>query len=352
MKTARTALPAPAPLDFLWERPSGRDGFDLLAAGARPRHHHHTDFRLDGAFYVIPKDGAAFEPYAPMREETGLFRNFAETPPTPDGVLEFANRYGRLGDVSLIPRTRQARSPIVPNELDDFDSDGAAEEGNEWLAAILWVRFITRFWAAACAGDAAFLSNFLRWRGQGAVTFTNPADAPAEDMPRHPLVKPTDAIDFLTRDTDPELLAGARAGDLVLPARVFLQKSLNLALAASASPQMVWSRERAAPVLQWLPRHLFGAICLQLALAISEGKEYRRCSVCGKWFELNPGVNRKSRLTCSAGCRNRAYRERQDEARRLHAAGKSVKQIAKALDANPEAVASWVKDKKNAQGEE
>jgi hypothetical protein len=284
-----------------------------------------------------------------MREETGLFRNFAETPPTPDGVLEFANRYGRLGDASLIPRTRQARSPIVPH---GFDSDRAAEEGHEWLVAILWVRFITRFWDAARAGDASFLSRFLRWRGRDFVTFANAADDLAEDVPRHPLVNTRESIDFLAHDTDPELLAAVRAGDLVLPARVFVQKSLNVALAASASPQMLWSRERAAPVLQWLPRHLFGAICLQLALAISEGKEYRRCSVCGKWFELNPGVNRKSRLTCSAGCRNRAYRERQDEARRLHAAGKSVKQIAKALDANPEAVASWVKDKKNAQGEE
>jgi hypothetical protein len=352
MKTARTALPAPAPLDFVWKRPSGRDGFDVKAAGPMPRHYHPTWPASDGAFRVVPKREVAFESYAPMREESGLFRNFAETPPTADGVLAFANRYGCLGDVSLIPVTRQAQSPLVPDKFDYPDSRVATEEGHDWLAAILWVRFVARFWEASSAGDASFLSNFLSWRGQGAVTFTNPAYDLGEGVPRHPILRPTEAIEVLSRDTNPELLAGARPGDLVLPAKVFVQKSLNLVLNVSASSQMVWSRERAAPVLQWLPRHLFGAMCLQLALAVSEGKEYRRCSVCGKWFELAPDVNRKSRLTCSSSCRNKLYRERQDEARRLHAAGKTAKQIAKTLRADPEAVARWVEDKKNAQTEE
>src|SRR5205814_1266779 len=33
----------------------------------------------------------------PVMEETGLFKRFAETEPTYDGVLGFANKYGMLG---------------------------------------------------------------------------------------------------------------------------------------------------------------------------------------------------------------------------------------------------------------
>src|SRR5687767_4947630 len=35
--------------------------------------------------------------YAPLRDVSGLFRHFAEVPPTNEGVVEFANQYGCLG---------------------------------------------------------------------------------------------------------------------------------------------------------------------------------------------------------------------------------------------------------------
>src|SRR5687767_8075834 len=35
--------------------------------------------------------------YNPLEEETSLFRTFAETPLTEDGILQFTNQYGWLG---------------------------------------------------------------------------------------------------------------------------------------------------------------------------------------------------------------------------------------------------------------
>src|SRR5690242_8337086 len=35
--------------------------------------------------------------YEPLKENTGLFREFAETAPSTEGVLQFATRYGFLG---------------------------------------------------------------------------------------------------------------------------------------------------------------------------------------------------------------------------------------------------------------
>src|SRR5690242_10989225 len=36
--------------------------------------------------------------YQPLKEYSGLFRTFAATPPTEEGILAFANQYGHLGE--------------------------------------------------------------------------------------------------------------------------------------------------------------------------------------------------------------------------------------------------------------
>src|SRR5262245_32867149 len=47
---------------------------------------------------LAPRDPAGFRTraYSPLQKHTGLFREFAQTPRTPDGVLAFANRFGPL----------------------------------------------------------------------------------------------------------------------------------------------------------------------------------------------------------------------------------------------------------------
>jgi hypothetical protein len=322
VKTPSSPALAPAPLDFLWDRPADGDGFVV---------------REWGGDFLKPKEGAEFDRYAPMKEETGLFRNFSEVPPTADGILAFANSYGELG-TDLLSWFSTRPTPDIGDDLSRTASS------SDWVAAIMWMDFVIRFWDAARTGDTPFLRNYIAWRGKEGVVFHNPPDGEPANLPRQPLLPRGGGRDFfLTRRGDPQLMPLVRPGDLAVPAKVYVQKLLNFVLARSASPQMVWSPEHDRPLFQWLPHHLFGAMCVQLAMSIGEEKEYRRCQVCGKWFELSPGVNRKSRLTCSAACRNKAYRERQEEARRMSAAGKSVREIAKALDADLDAVKAWVK---------
>src|ERR1700752_1553495 len=40
--------------------------------------------------------------YDPLQEETSLFRRFADTPPTEEGILQFTRQYGRLGVGTLV----------------------------------------------------------------------------------------------------------------------------------------------------------------------------------------------------------------------------------------------------------
>ena len=45
-------------------------------------------------------------------------------------------------------------------------------------------------------------------------------------------------------------------------------------------------------------------------MAVAESKEYRGCETCGGFFELDPSINRTSRLYCDDACRVKAYRDR------------------------------------------
>jgi len=80
---------------------------------------------------------------------------------------------------------------------------------------------------------------------------------------------------------------------------------------------------------------------------MSSDKEQRLCPGCGEWFELEKG-GRSDRAYCTDACRKRVYRDRRDKARQLFSEGKSVKEIAKTLDAEQESVKGWVKGIKGA----
>src|SRR5581483_11484337 len=104
-----------------------------------------------------------------------------------------------------------------------------------------------------------------------------------------------------------------------------------------------WDAVRRRIFFQETPFSLLGAIWLQLVSAINGDVQSRRCENCGRWLELTPGKNRSHRLTCSQTCRNRLYLNRQAHARKLRAAGKSVKQIAKQLPGSDETtIRKWL----------
>ena len=51
--------------------------------------------------------------YNPLEEETSLFRMFAETPLTEEGILQFTNQYGWLGVLTAVyPKEALTFSPI------------------------------------------------------------------------------------------------------------------------------------------------------------------------------------------------------------------------------------------------
>ena len=83
-------------------------------------------------------------------------------------------------------------------------------------------------------------------------------------------------------------------------------------------------------------------MCLQMAAAILENKDFRQCLQCEKWFEASPATLQANKQFCSASCRMKAYRERQKEAVRLHAQGETVEALAERFESDTETVRSWI----------
>ena len=91
---------------------------------------------------------------------------------------------------------------------------------------------------------------------------------------------------------------------------------------------------------------MWTAMWLQFAIAIIEEKEYRRCKLCKKPFEL--GHKRKDRQSradkefCNVTCRVKFHQQRQVKARKMRAKGAKLQAIVKAVGADLQTVKRWV----------
>jgi hypothetical protein len=85
------------------------------------------------------------------------------------------------------------------------------------------------------------------------------------------------------------------------------------------------------------------ALWLQLADAVVNQRDYARCRVCAKWFELSPEASRSHRRFCSDACRVSAYRGRQSLARQMYfQEQKTFEEIAEALQSRVATVRKWI----------
>jgi hypothetical protein len=241
--------------------------------------------------YLFAPEGSRFREYAPLEDFTGLFRAFAETPITMNGLLGFANKFGHLGTGAGgvggdIDDEWESRSDADWQGLDHTEKSGRPdwEDMDFWCEQIGRMRDCVRTWDKVQNGKAdqqamlrlqVTVSNSLR--GRVRVAFGR----------------------------DPEQRVGG-----------FL--------------------------LQIVPNTLLGALWLQLAETISGYKQHRACAACGNWFEVSPEKFRKSRHYCSEPCRSRAYRSRKEKARQLANEGKTAKKIAALLGSDAKTIRGWL----------
>lgn len=254
-----------------------------------------------------------------------LFRTFAELPETPEGCLSFASRYGYLGD--------EASELSILAYRPEHGRTGAsmAESVRGWLSAVSDFKTIVALWDATRALDVEALAGIVMWSECG-LWLRKTYDSLGENGRLFP--------ELSRQDMDAH---GVEAGDLVGGARLLLQRLLaNLVQESLLFSAVVFPVNGRPSRLVLSPVDLLSAMCLQMAAAILENKDFRQCLQCEKWFEASPATLQANKQFCGASCRMKAYRERQKEAVRLHAQGETVEALAERFESDTETVRSWI----------
>lgn len=278
----------------------------------------------------LPDHCPQYRYYAPLAQYTGLFFTFADTPPTPEGILAFANTYGLLG----LRTSPQVPTLALRADVPVIEQCGEARE--DWLKAILTMRHTVTLWEWARCSDITSLAQQVSWDdlseawidthpefsarekgGDGAYTIQTSGHAYLPVLRSawmHHLHYEGDVLPQLhvrERVTHPGGLLFP-VGDVVSVALWYVQQVITAHLGESVKPCMVWDMAvDHYPRLDSRVGTLLSALWLQFALAVTDDKTYPRCMVCQNRFEVSPATARADKRYCSNTCRSRAYRKRQ-----------------------------------------
>ena len=97
--------------------------------------------------------------------------------------------------------------------------------------------------------------------------------------------------------------------DVAGAAHAYVRRVINRQLyEGQVSAQLGLSPESTQDGLYLVPGSLLGALWLQFAQSLSEGREHRRCKFCGTWFEVGLDAWKTTKLYCGDPCRMKNYR--------------------------------------------
>jgi hypothetical protein len=255
--------------------------------------------------------------YVPAKEPVALYRELAQTEQTKEGVLGFANRYGRL-------KGWPERETLA-----------------EWIAQMGWLREMVAIWDMVQQHDLRALGEVFVWRPR-CVYYRGTPEMRAWPHQAEGAFQSDASNAYLDQIMDLVDKSLISKGDLIHPATIWVLANVSANMRRYNGPALVWDPRRKQIVWQDISINLLGFIWLQFGQAVCARKQPRRCSVCGRWFDVSHGGNRTDRETCSNTCRTRVYRQRQERAREMRVEGKHVRAIAKELGSDLETVKRWL----------
>lgn len=283
----------------------------------------------------------AWRPYDPL-SISGLFLEFTHTPPTLDGILAFANKYGALSfDANRqTPMTQAVSKPT--GEMNIFIRT-RGETFSDWLREIARAREVAMLWSALKQGDPGYLAEVISW-DRDAIRYSQPHLDLQTRLAAGPINVLGERFVIANSDND-SLFAKFERGDTVGPGWHALQRLVNRQLESyTCETRMIWDR-RSNPArlrMQLKPTSLLATFWLQFVSAIEGEYKYRQCDQCRGWFAPAQDTRSDARF-CKVACRLKAYRLRQNKARELSTEGKTLNQIAAALNSDIKTVKGWLK---------
>ena len=207
------------------------------------------------------------------------------------------------------------------------------------------MRLAVDFWESARHGDTDHLERMISWDQEHTrVSIHTHPELQEGQLPREPAYVHRAVIADERLGSRTSWRGSCRAISIG-PALHCMQSLINEHLHHRASPRLLWEQSRDRLGLYIVPDGLIGAMWLQFARAVERDAKFRQCPECTTWFEVAPGRGRTDKQFCSNACRTKAYRKRQAEAVRLHGEGRSLEDIARDLDSDPDTVRGWIERK-------
>ena len=296
--------------------------------------------------------------YEVFTDTLALYRIFADTPLTNEGVIAFANKYGYLGGSfpkfeSTVKQPKFQTEHLITIEKPRFWSEEEewdiyryllrgdfqihCEVVYLWFVEIQLFNLAIKLWEGAKQEDEKLLSSFMTFE-EGVLTFELPFDPhprTRENLHRGVPGAPVDFImerygpfSFLRIEDGRESFTYSSEGTLVYPYKIrfdewngthtrplaffaleLLRNIINYNLSLIYPRMVMTDNGQLELVLQ--PRSLAMALWFQFAQAIELRKNYNVCQSCGKWLEISKYGSRRDKKYCSNKCRQAAYDARQ-----------------------------------------
>jgi hypothetical protein len=194
--------------------------------------------------------------YAPLRTHTALFRTFVDLDPSPESIVNFADRFGLLTD---------------PDKGEPLAT---------WRSAIADMRPAVESWE------------------------TNLISAPHQGMGKPVVDESGKALG--TFQVTSAVFGGRGHRDNVL----FELGCLIGQKISNVRPVFNYDELLDGFRLRFMPSNLLEAMWLQFGQAVESNKSFRKCRGCGTWFELSPKTARTDKVFCTEACKAKAYRRR------------------------------------------
>jgi len=279
--------------------------------------------------------GGRFRTYDPLKDEPGLFLDFAyldqgDPKRTADAIVAFCNRYG-------------------PLDLESLAGLVAAERCSDWMREIERLRHAVDVWDAIRTENLDKLKALGAWDGS-PLPQNEPErlDADREESGR-------EGQDFNLREWIMDCAAGTQldqlnSGGPPWAARAYLawitDKMLTRYIDVRFAGKDIELDDPRPFEIRHVPKNLRGCIWLQFADYLSRPREFRRCDICGKWTPSGgtEGV-RNTRRYCSDACRNISHYKK-STVLELRARGKSVAKIVEQSGIRDEVVRRWIEESK------
>jgi hypothetical protein len=280
--------------------------------------------RHGGDIVRVLTDGAAIDRKRPPNSYQpllihGLFDKFAGLQSDEEEIRQFANMYGMLYGAPVEFKTPSGSSSLQ------------GETFTDWTLAIEQMNRALELWKWSMEGEKANLNAVLQW------------DNPHKEYPkgswRYYTVKPVH-LDFLH----------LHAWDWLTPTSLapaglsFVQCWINEQLAKHCPTGVLWDRDKREYVPRVTPRNLLGAMWWQFARMFFGEIDYRPCRICGALMEISKEARRSDSEICSSTCRQRDHRRKVKEAKRLQAAGESIREIANQLKTKSSVIQHWLRN--------